>query len=179
MARAKAQDHRAQLAVIGILPTLADRHLVEDAISPDDRYLLLNEQMLTDRGEPIRLDITGGDPLASAPEHLVADFDSIAPEAACTSMQLHLQVRARGVPGLLERGAVPGGRAAGRRRELPVPARCAAVGGDTHPAVRAVRATCARPSCATRAYGPGCGSASGGSNRSSTCSPRTAATSRA
>lgn len=92
MARAKAQDHRAQLAVIGILPTLADRHLVENAISPDDRYLLLNEQMLTDRGEPIRLDITGGDPLASAPEHLVADFDSIAPEAACTSMQLHLQV---------------------------------------------------------------------------------------
>ena len=26
------------------------------------------------------------------PEHLQADFDSIAPEAACTSMQLHLQV---------------------------------------------------------------------------------------
>jgi hypothetical protein len=48
--------------------------------------------MLSDRGEPIRLDITGGDPLASAPEHLLADFDSIAPEAACTSMQLHLQV---------------------------------------------------------------------------------------
>ena len=92
MARAKAQDHRAQLAVIGILPTLATRHLVEEAISPDDRYLLLNEQMLSDRGEPIRLDITGGDPLASAPEHLLADFDSIAPEAACTSMQLHLQV---------------------------------------------------------------------------------------
>jgi hypothetical protein len=92
MARSKAQDHRTQLAVIGILPTLAIRHLVEDALSPDDRYLLLNEQMLTDRGEPIRLDITGGDPLAAAPEHLVADFDSIAPEAACTSMQLHLQV---------------------------------------------------------------------------------------
>lgn len=92
MVRAKAQDHHTQLAVIGILPTLADRHLAEDAISPDDRYLLLNEQMLSDRGEPIRLDITGGDPLASAPEHLVADFDSIAPEAACTSMQLHLQV---------------------------------------------------------------------------------------
>jgi len=92
MARAKAQDHGAQLAVIGILPTLTDRHLVDDAISPDDRYLLLNEQMLSDRGEPIRLDITGGDPLASAPEHLLADFDSIAPEAACTSMQLHLQV---------------------------------------------------------------------------------------
>jgi hypothetical protein len=78
LARGKAQDHRTQL--------------VEDAISPDDRYLLLNEQMLTDRGEPIRLDIAGSDPLSAAPEHLVADFDSIAPEAACTSMQLHLQV---------------------------------------------------------------------------------------
>ena len=92
MVRAKAQDHGTQLAVIGILPTLAQRHLVEDAISPDERYRLLNEQMLSDRGEPIRLDITGGELLGASPEHLVADFDSIAPEAACTSMQLHLQV---------------------------------------------------------------------------------------
>jgi gamma-glutamyl:cysteine ligase YbdK (ATP-grasp superfamily) len=92
MVRAKASDHGTQLAVIGILPTLGVHHLVEDSISPDERYRLLNEQVLTGRGEPIRLDITGSDPLGAAPEHLVADFDSIAPEAACTSMQLHLQV---------------------------------------------------------------------------------------
>jgi hypothetical protein len=92
MARAKASDHDTQIAVIGILPTLGVGHLVEDAISPDERYRLLNEQVLTGRGEPIRLDIVGGDLLSAAPEHLVADFDSIAPEAACTSMQLHLQV---------------------------------------------------------------------------------------
>jgi hypothetical protein len=92
MARSKASDHGTQLAVIGILPTLGVHHLVEDAISSDERYRLLNEQVLTGRGEPIRLDIVGGDVLAAAPEHLVADFDSIAPEAACTSMQLHLQV---------------------------------------------------------------------------------------
>jgi hypothetical protein len=92
MVRAKALDHGAQLAVIGIVPTLRERHLVEDAICSDERYRMLNEQMLTSRGEPIRLDITGGGLLATAPEHLVADFDSIAPEAACTSMQLHLQV---------------------------------------------------------------------------------------
>ena len=90
--REKAQDQDAQLAVIGILPTLRDHHLVEDAISPQERYRVLNEQVLTSRGEPIRLDITGGELLGAAPEHLVADFDSIAPEAACTSMQLHLQV---------------------------------------------------------------------------------------
>ena len=33
MARAKARDHRARLAVIGILPTLQRRHLVRDALS--------------------------------------------------------------------------------------------------------------------------------------------------
>ena len=38
-------------------------------------------------------------------------------------MQLHLQVAPEVVPGLLERRAVPGGRAAGGRRELAVPAR--------------------------------------------------------
>jgi hypothetical protein len=51
--------------------------------------------MLSARGEPIRLDIAGDDPSGRhgvEPEHLQADFDSIAPEAACTSMQLHLQV---------------------------------------------------------------------------------------
>ena len=51
--------------------------------------------MLALRGEPIRLDIAGDDPSGRhdvAAEHLQADFDSIAPEAACTSMQLHLQV---------------------------------------------------------------------------------------
>jgi hypothetical protein len=98
MARAKALDHDTQLAVIGILPTLRDRHLDEDAISRDERYRVLNEQMLTGRGEPLRIDITGGDLLSAAPEHVVADFDSIAPEAACTSMQLHLQVPPESFP---------------------------------------------------------------------------------
>jgi hypothetical protein len=95
VARAKAVDCGAQLAVIGILPTLERHHLVVEALSPDSRYTTLNEQMLSARGEPIRLDIAGDDPSGRhgvEPEHLQADFDSIAPEAACTSMQLHLQV---------------------------------------------------------------------------------------
>lgn len=93
--RAAALDHGAQLAVIGILPTLERRHLSTESLSTDERYVMLNEQMLAARGEPIRLDIAGDDPSGRhllAAEHLVADFDSIAPEAACTSMQLHLQV---------------------------------------------------------------------------------------
>lgn len=95
VARAKAQDCDSQLAVIGILPTLERRHLKFDAMSPDPRYRMLNEQMLDARGEPIRLDIAGDDASgrhAVAPDHLTADFDSIIPEAACTSMQLHLQL---------------------------------------------------------------------------------------
>ncbi len=94
-ARAKAEDCGSRLAVIGILPTLRHGDLVVEALTTEPRYAMLNEQMLSARGEPIRLDITGDDPTgrhAVEPEHLTADFDSIAPEAACTSMQLHLQV---------------------------------------------------------------------------------------
>jgi hypothetical protein len=95
VARAAARTCGAQLAVIGILPTIESRHLVVGALSTEDRYAVLNEQMMSARGEPIRLDIAGDDPSgrhAVLPDHLAADFDSIAPEAACTSMQLHLQV---------------------------------------------------------------------------------------
>jgi len=95
IARAKARDFDAELAVIGILPTLQRQHLGIDALSADRRYVLLNEQMLSSRGEPVRLDILGHEPVGRRhlpPDHLVADFDSIAPEAACTSLQLHLQV---------------------------------------------------------------------------------------
>lgn len=93
--RSSARDCGSQLAVIGILPTVEHRHLVVESLSTDRRYAMLNEQMLSARGEPVRLDIAGDDPSgrhAVTPDHLQADFDSIAPEAACTSMQLHLQL---------------------------------------------------------------------------------------
>ncbi len=102
VARSKAGDFGSQLAVIGILPTLEHRHLAVDALSSDERYRVLNEQMLGLRGEPIRLDIAGDDASGRhevEPEHLVADFESIAPEAACTSMQLHLQVHPQSFAG--------------------------------------------------------------------------------
>src|SRR5690242_20838956 len=95
LARTAADACGARLAVIGILPTIEQRHLVVDALSREDRYAVLNEQLMSLRGEPIRLDIAGDDPSGRhsvTPDHLFADFDSIAPEAACTSMQLHLQV---------------------------------------------------------------------------------------
>ena len=87
----------ARVMTIGILPTVSEEHLVPSQLSPHNRYALLNEQILTARGEPLRLDIDGSrsngraDP-AEPLEQVHMDFDSIVPEAACTSMQLHLQV---------------------------------------------------------------------------------------
>ena len=94
----------ARAVTIGILPTLGAEHLASDQLTEDPRYALLNRQMLTARGEPFRLDITEppaprGGAVGGAPaEHLVLDVDSIAPEAACTSLQLHLQLTPEAFP---------------------------------------------------------------------------------
>jgi gamma-glutamyl:cysteine ligase YbdK (ATP-grasp superfamily) len=74
----------AHLVMIGILPTLAEGHLRPDSISANPRYRLLSEQILNARGEDISISIIG-------PERLTATSDSILPEAACTSTQLHVQ----------------------------------------------------------------------------------------
>ena len=92
-ARRSAAVVGATPVTIGILPTLGAEHLDSDQLTDDPRYDLLNKQMVDARGEPFRLDIAAprsgpGDP----DEHLVLDVDSIAPEAACTSLQLHLQL---------------------------------------------------------------------------------------
>ena len=72
--------------MIGILPTLREEHLTHASISANPRYALLDEQMLLARGEDLHLDIRGRRGRSTT------YADSIAPEAACTSMQLHLQV---------------------------------------------------------------------------------------
>ncbi|TIC88564.1 glutamate--cysteine ligase [Nocardioides sp. GY 10113] len=74
----------AHLVMIGILPTLTPEHLTEETISANPRYKLLDEQILRARGEDIVIDIIGD-------ERLRTTADSIMPEAACTSTQLHLQ----------------------------------------------------------------------------------------
>jgi hypothetical protein len=81
----RARKAQAQLVTIGILPTLTLRHAVLENISADPRYRVLNDQMLAARGEAFSLDIRGV-------EWLQSGTDSIAPEAACTSTQFHLQV---------------------------------------------------------------------------------------
>jgi hypothetical protein len=84
-ADARARELGARLILVGILPTLRDSDLTESALSANPRYRLLNEQILAARGEDLHLDIDGV-------ERLRMYSDSISPEAACTSVQFHLQV---------------------------------------------------------------------------------------
>ncbi|WP_405961624.1 glutamate--cysteine ligase [Streptomyces sp. NBC_00024] len=81
----KAIEVGAGIVMIGILPTLGRDDLVSSNLSAGDRYTLLNDQIVAARGEDFTLDIDGV-------ERLVCTSKSIAPEAACTSVQLHLQV---------------------------------------------------------------------------------------
>ena len=85
-AESRAAIEDARLVMVGILPTLRPEHMTSEAISSNSRYALLEEQMLLARGEDLHIDIHG------AREHLETYADSIAPEAACTSVQFHLQV---------------------------------------------------------------------------------------
>ncbi len=84
-AQGKASQVGAHLVMIGILPTLQDGHLSRDSLSANPRYHLLSDQILTARGEDIEIVIEGVDRLSTT-------ADTIIPEAACTSTQLHLQV---------------------------------------------------------------------------------------
>ncbi|MEU4232442.1 glutamate--cysteine ligase [Nonomuraea sp. NPDC026600] len=81
----RAQSEGGHLVLIGILPTLREQEIGEGALSANPRYRLLNEQIFAARGEDLHLSIEGV-------ERLDTHADSITPEAACTSVQLHLQV---------------------------------------------------------------------------------------
>jgi gamma-glutamyl:cysteine ligase YbdK (ATP-grasp superfamily) len=84
-AEAKANASGSHIVMIGILPTLMAEHLTGEWMSESTRYQALNDSIFTARGEDIAIDIAG-------PERLSLQTASIAPESACTSMQLHLQV---------------------------------------------------------------------------------------
>ncbi len=74
----------ARVVMIGVLPTLTLDQAVLENLSPNPRYLLLNEQIMASRGEDVQMHIRGE-------ETLLVTTDSIAPEAGCTSAQFHLQ----------------------------------------------------------------------------------------
>ena len=81
----KARTIGSHLVMIGILPTLAETDVHEEAMSANERYRVLNEQIFAARGEDMQIAIDGA-------EQLLTHADSITPEAACTSVQLHVQV---------------------------------------------------------------------------------------
>jgi gamma-glutamyl:cysteine ligase YbdK (ATP-grasp superfamily) len=80
-----AEELGARVMIIGILPTLDDLDFVEDRMSTNQRYKALNDMILDSRGEHIVVSIEGA-------EELEVRAENILFEAACTSMQLHLQV---------------------------------------------------------------------------------------
>src|SRR4051812_11914835 len=84
-AEEQARTVGAHMMIIGILPTIAAQHLHAETFSANPRYQLLNEQIFAARGEDLEIVIAGVEKLAT-------HADTIAPEAACTSVQLHQQV---------------------------------------------------------------------------------------
>jgi hypothetical protein len=84
-AETKAGVGGAHIVMVGILPTLMPEHLASGWMSESLRYVALNDSIFDARGEDLQIDIDG-------PEPLSMKSASIAPESACTSMQLHLQV---------------------------------------------------------------------------------------
>ena len=85
-ASAKSEQFGAEVIMIGILPTLTDFDVTEQNLSSNPRYKALNDAILAARGEDITISIQGDD------DALETVTNSILFEAACTSMQMHLQV---------------------------------------------------------------------------------------
>jgi gamma-glutamyl:cysteine ligase YbdK (ATP-grasp superfamily) len=81
----KARSTGTRLVMVGILPTLQKDDVHLGTLSASDRFRVLNEQIFAARGEDMSISIDGA-------ERLLTHTDSITPEAACTSVQLHLQV---------------------------------------------------------------------------------------
>jgi gamma-glutamyl:cysteine ligase YbdK (ATP-grasp superfamily) len=82
---ATARELGTRLVMIGILPTLTKSDVNEGTLSASERFRVLNEQIFAARGEDMQIEIEGA-------EQLLTHADSITPEAACTSVQLHVQV---------------------------------------------------------------------------------------
>ncbi len=88
----RARSLGTRLVMIGILPTLRKSDVHEGTMSANERFRVLNEQIFAARGEDMQIEIDGV-------EQLLTHSDSITPEAACTSVQLHVQVSPEGFAG--------------------------------------------------------------------------------
>lgn len=84
-ARRVAQGLDADIALVGILPTLRRRDLELDRMTPKPRYRLLNDSMSRLRGKAYEVSIKGID-------EFVIEHDNVMLEACNTSFQVHFQV---------------------------------------------------------------------------------------
>jgi gamma-glutamyl:cysteine ligase YbdK (ATP-grasp superfamily) len=91
-AGAKANHAGSQLVMTGILPTLGQEHFDQKWLTNNARYALLNDQIFAARGEHTVLSLEGVPLNGGKPERVLSHAETILPEAACTSVQLHLQV---------------------------------------------------------------------------------------
>ena len=82
---AAARAHQGRIALIGVLPTLSRAHLDASAVTDTARYRALNRGLGRLRGGPVRIRISGAEPLELT-------SDDIALEGANTSFQVHLRV---------------------------------------------------------------------------------------
>jgi hypothetical protein len=81
-AEERAREEGDHMMIVGILPTITEKLLNFEALTANPRYELINQQIFAARGEDLEIKINGV-------ERLSTFADSIAPEAACTSVQLH------------------------------------------------------------------------------------------
>ena len=84
-ARSAAEKLGVQVVLCGILPTLGKQHLSIDYMTPNPRYLQLNDTMCQLRGGEFKTMIKGVDELQTT-------HDNVMLEACNTSFQVHFQV---------------------------------------------------------------------------------------
>lgn len=84
--RARIEGLGARLLTVGMLPTLSAWQLTAERISTNPRYTLLSQRMRAARRRPFLVRIADGS------EPVEFTTDSVAPNAATTSLQLHLRV---------------------------------------------------------------------------------------
>jgi len=87
IARRAANDFNAEIALVGILPTIRQSDLSLDNLIPSPRYQALNQAMRQLRGGAFNVHIKGLD-------ELQLTHDNVMLEACCASFQVHLQAGA-------------------------------------------------------------------------------------
>ena len=84
-ARETAARTGCDIALVGILPTLAMKHLGLDSMFPASRYYALNDAIRALRGDDFQFTINGIDQLS-------VKHDNVMLESCNTSFQVHFQV---------------------------------------------------------------------------------------